>query len=104
MIMNVLRFIGAILLGIVTSIAIRHFALLLFTGTVGMIYHFSFLGLVLYVAIICIGGSILKWLESLILRGFVSTVQGSRFIAIIVIIIFINYLIGDFLYYPKIRR
>ncbi len=96
---KVLRFIGAVLLSIVTSIAIRHLTLLLFIGTIGMICHFSFLGLVLYVAIICIGGSILKWLESLILRGFVSTVQGSRFIAVVVIIIFINYLIGDFLYY-----
>ncbi len=96
---KVLRFIGAVLLGIVTSIAIRHLALLLFIGTVGMIYHFSFLGLIIYIAILCIGSSIIKWLDSLVLRGFMATVQGSRFAAIIVTIIFLNYLIGDFLYY-----
>lgn len=96
---KILRFIGAVVLAVISSIAIRQLTLFLFIGTIGMIYHFSFLDFVLYIAIICIGGSILKWLEPLILRGFVSTVQGSRFIAIVVIIIFINYLIGDFLYY-----
>lgn len=97
--MKVLRFIGAVALAVITSWVIRSSALLLFSVTAGMVGHFSFWGLIIFIAVLSIGGSILKWLESLILRGFVSTVQGSRFIAIVVIIIFINYLIGDFLYY-----
>lgn len=46
---KILRFISAAVLSIVTSIAIRHSTLLLFIGTIGMIYHLSFLGFVLYV-------------------------------------------------------
>ncbi len=99
---KVLRFIGAVVLAVIASMAIRYLTLLLFGGTAHTIRDFSFLNLVLYMVILSVGSTILSFVVPLLMGGFTYTVQGSKFIAIVVILIFINdfggecaYLLGE---------
>lgn len=95
---KLLRFIGAVVLAVISSIAIRYLALLLFGGTAHMISEFSFLNLVLYMVVLSIASTILSFVVPLLMGGFTYTVQGSKFIAVVVILIFLNYFGGECIY------
>lgn len=95
---KVLRFMGAVVLAVISSIAIRYLALLLFGGTAHMISEFSFLNLVLYLVVLSIASTILSFVVPLLMGGFIYTVQGSKFIAVVVILIFFNYFGGECIY------
>lgn len=95
---KLLRFIGAVVLAVISSVAIRYLTLLLFGGTAHMISEFSFLNLVLYMVVLSIASAILSFVAPLLMGGFTYTVQGSKFIAIVVILIFINYFGGECAY------
>lgn len=100
--MKILRFIGAVALAIITSIAITFLAESLFGFTAKTFQDFGFWRLILFMLVLSIGSSILSFIVQLIISGFLYTVQGSKFISIIVILIFVNsffnecvYLLGD---------
>lgn len=63
-----------------------------------MISEFSFLNLVLYMVVLSIASTILSFVVPLLMGGFTYTVQGSKFIAVVVILIFLNYFGGECIY------
>ena len=96
---KVLRFIGAVVLAFIATLAIRYLALMLFGGTAMMIRDFSFWNLVLYMVALSIGGAILSFVAPLLMSGLTYTVQGSKFIAIIVILVFLNHFGNECVYF-----
>ena len=92
---KILRFIGAVLLAIITSIAIHCLAVVLYGGTVFLIRNFSFLNFVSYSLLLSIGHLILDRVVPLLMVGFIHTVQGSKVTAIVVILIFVYYFGGS---------
>lgn len=92
---KILRFIGAVVLAIITSIAIHYLAVVLYGGTVFLIRDFSFLNFVLYSLLLSMGHLILRSVVPLLMGGFILTVQGSKVTAIIVILIFVYYFGGS---------
>lgn len=93
-----LRFISAIVLSIVTSLAIRTICMVCFTGFVNFFVHFGFKTL-FYTSIACsVGGGLITFIVPLLLMGLHWAGNGSKWIAALPIFIFFNYFIGDCLY------
>lgn len=93
--MKVLRFIGAVILAIITSLFISFLADSLFGFTAYTFGNASFWRIVLYLLALNIGVPILGIIAQLLTLGFTYIVQGSKFIAIVVILVFINYFCGE---------
>lgn len=100
--MKVLRFIGAVALAIITSLIIRKLSMLLYSGTAAMIHDFDFLNLIIYIVVLGLVVGIFNRLCQLLLHGLLYTVNCSKFTAIIVIIVFVNYYVGDCLYFLEV--
>lgn len=96
--MKILRFIGAVILAIITSLFISFLADSLFGFTAYTFGNASFWRIVLYILALNIGTPILGLVAQLLTFGFASIVQGSKFIAVVVILIFINYFLGECVY------
>ena len=93
-----IRFVSAIILSIVTSVAIRAICMMCFTGLVNFFANFSFKTMI-YTSIACsVGGGLLTLIIPLLFLGLHWAGNGSKWIAALPIFIFVNYFIGDCLY------
>lgn len=93
-----IRFVSAILLSIVTSIAIRTICLMCFTGLVNFFANFSFKTMIYTGIASSVGGGLLTLIVPLLFLGLHWAGNGSKWIAVLPIFFFINYFIGDCLY------
>lgn len=94
-----IRFVSAILLGIVTSIVIRTVCLVCFSAIVGFFAYFSFKTLFLTSMVCSIGGWLLLFIASLLFTGLHWAGKGSKWIAALPILIFFNNFIGDCIFF-----
>lgn len=92
------RFIAAILLSIITAIAIRTVCIVLFGTIVNFFANFSFMNMILTGFVFSIGTGILSFVAPLLLMGLHWAGRGSKWISALPILMFVNYFIGDCLY------
>lgn len=95
---SLIRFISACALSIIYAIAIRILWIDCFGLFVNLFSNFSFKNLIFTGAIISVGGTILFWLVFFLIMGLHWAGKGSKWIATLPILIFIDYFIGDCLY------
>lgn len=93
-----IRFIAAVLLSIVTSLAIRTICLLCFVGIVDFFANFSFMTMFITGLVASIGTGLFTFIVPLLLMGLRWAGNGSKWIAVLPILVFIHYFVGDCVY------
>ena len=105
----ILRFIGAIILAIIASFAIVSMPLFMFGAIAHVIHHFGIVNLIIFFLVSSILSTIISFVAPLLMTGLAYTVRGSKFIAIVITLIFIRNFYGNCVlllgcsdYYPQV--
>lgn len=97
--MVVIRFIGAMILAFFIACLIRFVPSAAFSVISHLCSHFSFKALVIVSFVSSIVGSILTFVVPFVIFGQMKLVKGNKFIAIAIILLYLDCFVGDYLFF-----